>query len=225
MTWELEITIRLLLAALLGGLIGIERETLNKSAGFRTHTLVSVGSCLIMIVSISMYLNYPPDINSPRGSDPARMAAQVVSGIGFLGAGTILRSGTGVKGLTTAATLWVVSGLGLAVGSGLYFPAIITTIIVFISLVYFAKLEDIVAEKKRLFYVTIDIDDSPGQIGLLTTILGNLNIKIKKIELKQNFSSGVAELELLVILPATMSTKQVSTILENMDGIHKISFQ
>lgn len=223
MIWEVEITIRLLLAALLGGLIGIERETLNKAAGFRTHTLVSVGACLIMIISISMYLQYPPEAG--RGSDPGRMAAQVVSGIGFLGAGTILRSGTGVKGLTTAATLWVVAGIGLAAGLGAYFAAVITTVIVFVSLVYFAKIEHVVAEKKRLFYVTIDIDDRPGEIGLLTSVLGNLNISIKKIVLKDNFSPGIAKIELLIIIPASITITQVRSLLENVDGVHAVYFE
>ena len=101
MVWEAEMVLRLLLAAFLGGIIGLERENLNKAAGLRTHTLVSVGSCLIMLVSISMYKQFNSEVNA----DPARLAAQVVSGIGFLGAGTIMRSGVNVKGLTTAATL------------------------------------------------------------------------------------------------------------------------
>ncbi|MGI6227933.1 MAG: MgtC/SapB family protein, partial [Peptococcales bacterium] len=179
MIWELEIILRLVLAAILGGIIGLERESLNKSAGFRTHTLVSVGSSLIMIVSISIFLEFSGKTNI----DPARIAAQVVSGIGFLGAGTIMRSGANVKGLTTAATLWVVAGIGLAVGSGAYLPALVTTIIVYISLVYLFKVENVVSRKKRLQYLNIRMDDKPGQIGLVCSILGDYEINVKNIEL------------------------------------------
>lgn len=225
MAWELEMVVRLVLAAFLGGLIGIERETLNKSAGFRTHTLVSVGACLVMIVSISIYIQFHPDGLEGRNGDPARIAAQVVNGIGFLGAGTIIRSGTGVKGLTTAATLWVVAGLGLAVGAGVYFPAIVTTIIVMVSLVYLTKIEDIVSEKKRLYYTIVDIDDRPGQIGLLCTAMSNIDVNIKKIELRQSVRPGIAELEILIKLPSDLSSYQVVSILENIDGVHKVVFE
>ncbi|HBL37110.1 MAG TPA: methyltransferase, partial [Firmicutes bacterium] len=108
-----------MVATLLGAVIGLEREQHGRPAGLRTHILVALGSCLIMLVSI---YGFP----SGTGSDPARLAAQVVSGIGFLGAGTILRDGTSIRGLTTAASLWVVAGIGLAAGTGFYWAAAIT---------------------------------------------------------------------------------------------------
>ena len=116
-----EILARLLISTVLGGIIGIEREASNRPAGFRTHILVSVGSTLIMLVS--MYA-------IPQPADRARIAAQVVSGIGFLGAGTILRTGNHIRGLTTAASLWVCAGIGLAIGSGYYFGGVVTAMIV-----------------------------------------------------------------------------------------------
>ena len=132
-----QILARLLLATLLSGLIGFERESHGRAAGFRTHILVCLGSTLMMLVSIYMFELY-------RGLttvDPSRIAAQVVTGMGFLGAGAILRSGPTVKGLTTAASLWAVAGIGLAVGSGFYFAAIMTTGLVFVTLVVFSKME------------------------------------------------------------------------------------
>ncbi|MDK2824123.1 MAG: putative Mg2+ transporter-C (MgtC) family protein [Clostridia bacterium] len=219
---EVEIILRLILAALLGGIIGLEREALNKAAGFRTHTLVSVGSCLIMIVSISIFLQYSEMTNS----DPARIAAQVVSGIGFLGAGTILRSGAHVKGLTTAATLWVVAGIGLAVGSGAYIAAFATTIIVYISLVYLSKLEDLVSRKKRLQYLNVQMDDRPGQIGLVCSTLGDFNINIKNIELlREKHDDQTIQLEMLIKLPASSETKKVISTLENLKGVHNVKFE
>ena len=144
--WQYELVFigRLVLALLLGGVIGIERELKNRSAGCRTHILVAVGSCLFMLVSLSM----PRIIDSmmPHGivnnADPGRIAAQVVSGIGFLGAGAILQSKRRVIGLTTAASLWAVAAVGLAVGAGLYLTAAVATLLTFIILTWFSKLED-----------------------------------------------------------------------------------
>ena len=115
---------RLLLITVLAGIIGFERERHGRAAGFRTHILVGVGSCLVMLTGL-----YLTDVYLSRAPfDPTRMAAQVLSGIGFLGAGTILRSRTSVRGLTTAASLWAVTGVGLAIGAGLnLYAAVLVT--------------------------------------------------------------------------------------------------
>ena len=115
---------RLLLSVLLGGIIGLEREVHERPAGLRTNIIVCLASALITLTSIYAFPN----------SDPTRIASAIVTGIGFLGAGIILQSKEKVKGLTSAATVWVVAGIGIAVGSGFYFGAIITTLIVFIFL-------------------------------------------------------------------------------------------
>ena len=119
---------RLALAALFGSVIGLERERLLWAAGLRTHMLVCVGSCLIMLVSAFGFADVLGTAHVVL--DPSRIAAQVVSGIGFLGAGTILLRGEVVKGLTTAASLWGVAAIGLAIGSGLYVPALATTVLI-----------------------------------------------------------------------------------------------
>ena len=116
---EWEVCLRLVLSCVMGGIIGYERQMRNKSAGLRTNMLVALGSCLIMIMSQAIYDN----VEGKTNADPARLAAQVVSGIGFLGAGAIMKEGLTVTGLTTAATLWVVAGVGLAVGAGFYLGA------------------------------------------------------------------------------------------------------
>src|SRR5262252_11255075 len=118
---DLQMAGRLCLAGLLGGLVGLEREVHSQPAGLRTHMIVALGSCLIMLVSIQMGA-----MNPGRG-DPARIAAQVVAGVGFLGAGAIMRSGLSVRGLTTAACLWTVAAIGLAVGCGYWLAALVTT--------------------------------------------------------------------------------------------------
>lgn len=130
---NIELFARLFLAAFLGSLIGLERERLLWSAGLRTHMLVCVGSCLIMIVSA---FGFSDILGTEHVTlDPSRVAAQVVSGIGFLGAGAILLRGDVVRGLTTAASVWTVAGIGLAVGGGLYVAAVATTVLILIILV------------------------------------------------------------------------------------------
>ena len=131
---DVEMIIRLGSAAVLGGLIGFERELHGKVAGFRTHSLVALGSALIMLVSVHIFIMYQGSVSV----DPSRIAAQVVTGIGFLGAGTIMRFPTGVKGLTTAAGLWTASGIGLACGLGYFRAAFIATAITLLVLVVFS---------------------------------------------------------------------------------------
>jgi putative Mg2+ transporter-C (MgtC) family protein len=137
MLTDTQVVFRLFLAAALGGIIGFEREKHNRRmAGFRTHILVSIGSSLIMLVSIYIFEIYA----GKAPVDPSRIAAGVVTGIGFLGAGTIIRSGESVRGLTTAASLWTVSGIGLAVGCGFYIAGWATAIIAFATLYLLRKI-------------------------------------------------------------------------------------
>ncbi|MCK5392754.1 MAG: MgtC/SapB family protein [Candidatus Omnitrophica bacterium] len=131
------IVIRLFISVLLGSLIGLERERKKGSAGLRTHLLVCMGSTLIMLTSIYMAEIY----KNMGGIDPGRIAAGVVTGIGFLGAGTIIRSSEGVRGLTTAASIWVSAAIGLAVGCGFISGALIVTLISYLSLSFLKKIE------------------------------------------------------------------------------------
>lgn len=132
-----EILIRLLLSVVLGGLIGLERELRHRGAGFRTHTLVSIGSALIMLTSLYVFDIYKDIANV----DPSRIASGVITGIGFLCAGTIMRYGGSVRGLTTAACLWVTAAVGLACGCGFYYAAVVSTIAILIVLLVFRKFE------------------------------------------------------------------------------------
>jgi len=129
--------IRILLSFLLGGIIGAERETRGRSAGLRTHILVCVGSTVIMLVSLYMFEMFKGE----AAIDPSRIAAGVVTGIGFLGGGAIIRSEKRSRGLTTAASVWISSAIGLAAGCGYFSAAIITTIIVFFVLSFLKEFE------------------------------------------------------------------------------------
>lgn len=141
---EAQIIIRLVLSVFLGGLIGFERQIHRRTAGFRTHILVSLGSCLIMLTSLYVFDIYSSKVDL----DPTRIAAGVITGIGFLGAGAIIRDSQGIIGLTTAASLWVVAGIGLAIGCGFYSAGLFTTALALISLFFLRRVEEKVINKK-----------------------------------------------------------------------------
>jgi putative Mg2+ transporter-C (MgtC) family protein len=138
---SLDVAIRLLLAAVLGGAVGFEREVREREAGLRTHVLVSVGSALFFLVSAYAWTDWSFSQREGLVFDPTRIAAQIVTGIGFLGAGAILRQGLTVRGLTTAASLWIVAAIGMAAGAGFYSAAVVATAIVLIGLGPFRWLE------------------------------------------------------------------------------------
>lgn len=145
MLTNIQVIFRLILSVILSGVIGFERQVHHKAAGLRTHILVSLGSCLIMLTSLYVFDIYGNKVPL----DPARIAAGVITGIGFLGAGTIIRERTEVRGLTTAACLWIVSGIGLAVGCGFYSASIVTTILAVVVLFFLRRVERITLNQAK----------------------------------------------------------------------------
>ena len=141
---EIQVAIRILVSAFLGGLIGLERELYRHEAGLRTHILVAVGSALIMLTSQFVFDIY----KGAHVVDPSRMAASVVTGIGFIGAGTIIRYGTEVRGLTTAASLWITAAVGLAIGCGFYAGGTLATFVAIGVLFFLRALEKKITGKK-----------------------------------------------------------------------------
>lgn len=156
-TFEFSALIKIIVITILSGIIGLEREAWNKPAGFKTHTLVGISATLVMIAG-----EYFASINN---SDPSRIAAQLLSGIGFIGAGTILRDGFNVKGLTTAASLLAVTCIGLSVGAGFYIGAVIATAVVFIILSYSKWLVDRVEKMNKYNFIKLHIElEEQGKI-------------------------------------------------------------
>lgn len=169
--------LRLLTACVLGGVIGFEREHMHRPAGFRTHILVCVGSALVMITSEFIYFKYSAHVNV----DPARLGAQVISGIGFLGAGTIIKEGVNVKGLTTAASLWAVSCVGIAVGIGFYSGSLVATVIIFLTLVVIKKTQMKMGTQKSVrLYVHTQI--KKGEVRELTRLIEEMGVKVKNTD-------------------------------------------
>jgi putative Mg2+ transporter-C (MgtC) family protein len=220
----LTVLVRLLVSFALGGMIGLERESHRRPAGLRTHILVATGSCLITLVSI-----YSASVSSlgERGAiDPTRIAANIITGIGFLGAGTILRDGMTVRGLTTAASLWVVAGMGLAVGFGFYAGALAVAILVTLSLVYLDRIEVKYIESKghRLSMV---LEDRPGMLAAICATLADLGINITQVVADESSGSpGCIDVVLGVRLPVgrdglVAAVEQIRAI----PGVHQVKAQ
>ncbi len=207
--------IRLLLSCVLGGLIGYEREAQHKSAGLRTHILVSIGSCLIMILSIKIYLS----VQGLTNADPARLAAQVVSGIGFLGAGSIIKEGPTVKGLTTAASLWVVSGVGLAIGAGYYIEALMSTGLVFLTLTILSRIEK--KDHQYIKRITVMTVDRPGQIGKIGSELGKYGIGIQDITIDQH--NDMLMITFIVNISQSVRTNDITIDMLGIEGVTSVN--
>ncbi|KAB3530259.1 MgtC/SapB family protein [Alkaliphilus serpentinus] len=219
-----EIIIRLALAVILGGLVGIERESIRRAAGFRTHILVCIGASLVMLLSLHLYGNY----RNYSDIDPARLGAQVISGMGFLGAGTIIREGNTIKGLTTAASLWTVAAIGLAIGAGFYTGAIIATITVLLALKVFTHLEIYIPDKRSIIAIQLTIDNVPGQLGRVAEALGKNDISIIQVSL--DMMTEESETALLTLKVKSKGNKQhefhkedIAIILKDTKGIRKIT--
>ena len=212
---ELIDILRLVCAAFLGGVIGLERQQRHKSAGLRTHILVSLGSCLVMVISVKIYTG----VQGLTNADPARLAAQVVSGIGFLGAGTIMKEGLTIKGLTTAASLWVVAGVGLAVGGGYYVSAVATTALSVLALTYLPRYERLYGCGPSQIAVVIRSVDKPGQIGRVGSYLGTKNVAICDIKIDE---VGKNEIHISVIVDVT-DRRIIPEIVEGLRGIEGVN--
>lgn len=187
--WEM--ALRVVLAVVAGGLIGMEREWNNRAAGFRTHILVCVGATMIMLLSVYGFTDF---INEPSVRvDPARLAAQVISGIGFLGAGAIMRHGFTISGLTTAASLWVVAAIGLGIGAGFYFVSALTILFVLISLMLLNRFEKrFLSSKHRQkieFRIKIRLGKTTDVIQMIESMGASVsNLSVEKKETKEKDS-------------------------------------
>ena len=187
-----EILLRLMAAAALGSLIGFERERLLWAAGIRTHMLVCVGSCLIMIVSAFGFADVLGQQHTVL--DPSRVAAQVVSGIGFLGAGSILARGEIVKGLTTAASIWTVAAIGLAIGGGLYFAGIASTIVILIILAGVKPLEEAYRARNQSCQLRITAEQGALTLDELRQTLNVRPTQIKRFLVERRNQDGSEDL-------------------------------
>jgi putative Mg2+ transporter-C (MgtC) family protein len=214
----LNMAARLVLAVILGGVIGYEREHTQRPAGFRTHIVVCVAAALVMGISDYIFQHYHDYVNM----DPGRLGAQVISGIGFLGAGTILRDGFGVKGLTTAASLWAVSCIGLAVGIGFWSGAILATVIIYITLLALKKFEFTISPVPDSLIV-IQMENRPGWMDDVNEVLARYGVTVKKVELEQDKQREHIAVRLTVGSAGEKADTGIIGRLQEIPGITKVS--
>jgi putative Mg2+ transporter-C (MgtC) family protein len=211
---------KLVLAGILGGVVGYEREVHEHPAGLRTHIIVCIGSALITIVSVSFH--------RPDG-DPTRIAAQIVSGIGFLGAGTILRQGSIVRGLTTAASLWTVSGIGIAVGvggpNGIFCTlSVVATLIVFLTLSIMRGFEPGLG-KRAPRYIRLELVDDTGPVlGQVLQQLLDLGADVQAVHSTDVHLEGRKSFRLKVVLPRRLRPDAVVAMLANQSGVERFDW-
>ncbi|HEU5140926.1 MAG TPA: MgtC/SapB family protein [Bacillales bacterium] len=220
----LVITVRLLIAAVLSGLIGLEREAKRHPAGFRTHLLVGIGACLMMLLSIYGFNQFLEEHANAR-LDPARLPAYVVSGIGFLGAGTILVHGVTVKGLTTAASIWAVAGIGLVVGNGMYYAAGLTTAVVILSLLFLNKVENSFINAPRTEQLNIVVENKAVSLSKVVELVEAQQISVEKVIVEDYPSAEEKDLikyALLVRFPEGGISPSIYDRLYKTDHVYKV---
>lgn len=225
---EAHMLLRLLLSAILGGCVGIERGKGDRPAGLRTHVLVCVGSTLFMLVSIFGFGDTVPvhtvqdDMGARR--DSARIAAQVVSGIGFLGAGTIIHEGLSIKGLTTAATMWMVSAIGLAVGAGMYVVSIGSTVLTLIVLTIFRNWEKFMGLRGKTSnrFMVVRVKNRQAIVSDIMNYLTLNGVKLKSLNVKTDDKNATLLLEMFVKYNPEVDNMEVISGLHSIEGFMSI---
>ena len=216
---DLDVVLRLTLAAGLGSLIGVERERLAWTAGLRTHMLVSVGACLCMIVSAYGF-------NAALGPhvilDPSRVAAQVVSGVGFLGAGAIIMRNEVVKGLTTAASLWAVAAVGLAVGGGLYVAAIAATVIILVILAGLKPIEEGMRIGREPVALHLTVERGAVAGGLLKQTLGWRAERVRQVVVQSDEGSDTDQVALTLAAQPPRDVQETIRLLSQAPGVGSV---
>lgn len=213
MTLEVTIFLRLLAAFVAGGIIGWQRERAEKPAGLRTHILVCLGSALMTMVSVFFF-----------EKDPARVTAQIVSGIGFLGAGTIFRYGSTVAGLTTAASLWATCGVGIAMGVGMFFLGFAGVAFILLVLWVLEYFEGHFLKTKGGHTLELLLEDEPGALGRVGSILGELGINIDAARVYRE-REGKVRCFLWVHAPRKQEVMEIALALRKLSVVHDLEIR
>ena len=212
-----EMLMRLGLSVVLGGIIGAEREHNNQPAGLRTHMILVIGACLAMMLSINL--------GTLAGTDPARLAAQVVSGIGFLGAGAILRFGFNVKGLTTATTLWTMAIVGLAVGMGYYLISMIATAVIMIVLSVLDLIERRFVRANILRTLVLEVYDVKGIVKEIRQTVSQSSFQIVGFSVQKNNEDKLLQIEIVARFNNADKLEVLIEQLSEFEGLKSVKIE
>jgi putative Mg2+ transporter-C (MgtC) family protein len=207
----LDVTARLFVALILGGFIGLERERQERAAGLRTVTMVSLGSCLFTLLSAFGF----------EATDPSRVAAQIVTGIGFLGAGTIFMRKDLVRGLTTAATIWATAAIGMAAALGQYFAAFLTTLLVLIVLMVLKPIERRFFRRHNEATLSLTIGRRPDTLAYVQRALRGLGAEAKSLHFQEGDTTDTVQFH--VEIPRDLTPEQVLQHVRGLEGVSKVS--
>lgn len=215
-----QIFLRLAAALVAGGAIGFERERDSQPAGLRTHMIVSLGAALVMILSVNMAIEF-----ESQGADPARLAAQVVSGIGFLGAGAILRFGFNVKGLTTASTLWTTAMVGMAVGYGYYLVALFAVIIMLIVLTLVERFEKKFVRINVIRTVEVEVRDREGIIREVRKTISKLADAIMAFNVRKSVKNKLLRIEIVARFNRSEKLEDLMEVISAIESVRSIKIE
>ena len=214
-----EAALRLVLALLFGGLIGWERERHSQPAGLRTHMLICMGAALVMVLSAGLTTQFPTE----QGADPGRIAAQVISGIGFIGGGAILRLRGSIKGITTAASLWVVAGLGLTVGAGMYAIAVLATLLIIFTLSVLTRLEVSVINPLILRRLEVGIAQEHIEVEHeIRSIITRDQLRVLEEEVDLQLAGDQMELSFQMRMPLSYDVSGFAKEIGALNGVRRV---
>ena len=218
---EIDMIIRLVLGFLAGAIIGLERSNRRQVAGLRTHILIATGATLLMLISI--YL--PQQLSPQRTGDPGRIAAQVVSGIGFLGAGAIIRLGNTIRGLTTAASLWFVAAVGLCIGAGMFIVAAVAEALGLIALLLLYFIENKLFPTERFKMLVISYKDNTASTTEAQEIIKKSGILVQSIDINQRSKKKGTKLRLFVKIPDFIDIASVARSIKALSSVSKVEIK
>jgi putative Mg2+ transporter-C (MgtC) family protein len=220
---EFDMLLRLILGFAAGAIIGFERASRHQVAGMRTHILIALGATLLMLLSIWI----PQEFLDMKNGDPGRIAAQVVSGIGFLGAGAMIRLGNNIKGLTTAASLWLIAAVGLAIGAGMYLAAAITEGLSLVTLILMDHFEKHLFPAERNKILELSYKTPYPNTGEALAVLLSYKIRVQSVDVDENVKGKgkTSRIRLFAAIPDNVDIQALTKQLEEVDQLTRIEIR